>query len=587
MLRELIEYYDCIISQPESDFIPDGFTRVPNVAYKIVLTHDGKLKTILPNTYTETFGKKQKEIGYDEIFPFRYSVPSIASETIECRGKYLFGLEWDKKNEKFVISEKAYEENKKTNTEFLHDLSSPVIDAYRLFLENWNPAEETENPILLSVGKNFDSAKYIIVVEDSEAKEMALHEDSVVKAKWENFWQNRFAFQKEADEVKGQCAVSGEIAPIARIHNNLSGIAGGLATGVNLVCFKTSAFWSYGKQGSYNSSVSTAVMEKYTKVFNYLTSSKKHKRMLDDMTLLFWANTREKESPYLDEFIFELWDVEPDLESTVLEIGKGKTKEWTPNENIEFCIVGIKPNSSRLAIKLFEKDNFGHMMARIGEHQRDLRLSEDDKQLSLWGILRTLKSPKSDNDTIPPDLSAKLLTAILHGTPYPEYLLQTIVRRAKIDKDDKKNKFYAISSTRARILKACLVRSNYYKGDEYMLDSTKQTVAFRCGRLFAVLEKIQTDALGEINATIKDKFFTSACSTPDLVFARLIKLAQPHLAKLDKGSEIYYDKLLQEILSEIGVFPKALSLQKQGDFILGYYQQKQKLYEKRIAEGEE
>lgn len=107
MLRELVEYYDCMIQQPDSDFVPDGFTRVPNVAYKIVLTHDGKLKDILPNTHIDSSGKKPKEIGYDEIFPFRYSVPSIASETIECRGKYLFGLEWDKKKETFVISKKA------------------------------------------------------------------------------------------------------------------------------------------------------------------------------------------------------------------------------------------------------------------------------------------------------------------------------------------------------------------------------------------------------------------------------------------------------------------------------------------------
>ena len=95
MLRELVEYYECIIQQPDSDFVPDGFMKVPNVAYKIVLTQDGRLKDILPNTHIDTSGKKTKEVGYDEIFPFRYSVPGIAAETIECRGKYLFGLDWD------------------------------------------------------------------------------------------------------------------------------------------------------------------------------------------------------------------------------------------------------------------------------------------------------------------------------------------------------------------------------------------------------------------------------------------------------------------------------------------------------------
>lgn len=120
-----------------------------------------------------------------------------------------------------------------------------------------------------------------------------------------------------------------------------------------------------------------------------------------------------------------------------------------------------------------------------------------------------------------------------------------------------------------------------------MIDSKNQTDAFRCGRIFAVLERIQSKALGDVNTTIKDKFFASACATPDLVFTRLIKLAQPHLSKMDKGSAIYYDKLLQEIIAEIDVFPKALSLQKQGDFILGYYQQKQKLFETKVTEGED
>ena len=590
MLRELVEYYDCIIQQPESDFVPDGFMRVPNVAYKIVLTHDGKLKDILPNTRIDTDGKKPKEVGYDEIFPFRYSVPGIAAETIECRGKYIFGFDWDKNTGAFAVNKNsllAYEKNREKNTAFLMDLHSPVIEAYRSFLQNWNPEEESENAILLSLGKNFDTAKYIIVVEDFESREYALHEDPAVKEKWLDIWNSRSHSGEGEEAFIGQCSVSGNVGPIARIHNNLTGIAGGLATGVNLVCFKTSAFWSYDRQGSYNSSVSTEIMEKYTKVFNYLTSSKKHKRMLDDMTLLFWANTKEKESPYLEEFIYDLWDMEEKLEAAATEWTKGKPSDAILDENVEFCIVGIKPNSSRLTIKLFEKNKFGQMIARLDAHQRDMSLSPKDKPISLGSIFYTLKSPKSDNDAVPPDLSAKILTAILHGTPYPEYLLQTVVRRAKIDKDDAKKKFYAISSTRARMIKACLIRSDYYKGDEYMLDSTKQTPAFRCGRLFAVLEKIQKEALGDLNATIKDKFFASACSTPDLVFTRLLKLAQPHLAKLEEGRTVYYDKLLQEILMEIEAFPKALSLQKQGDFILGYYQQKQKLYEKRTDGGEE
>ena len=122
-----------------------------------------------------------------------------------------------------------------------------------------------------------------------------------------------------------------------------------------------------------------------------------------------------------------------------------------------------------------------------------------------------------------------------------------------------------------------------------MLNENSTDAAYNLGRLFAALEKAQQDALGgNINATIKDKFFSSACSTPNLVFPRLLKLAQTHIAKLGTGAAIYYDKLIQEILGKIsGGFPRTLNTEKQGMFILGYYQQKNKFYEKNTDKGEE
>lgn len=233
-------------------------------------------------------------------------------------------------------------------------------------------------------------------------------------------------------------------------------------------------------------------------------------------------------------------------------------------------------------------------MDRISKHQEDLKINNNDPAIPLWQLAKELKSPKSSDESLPPDLSTKILMSILNNRPYPEYLLQTVVRRVKVDKDEKdgkRAKFIAVNSRRVRIIKAYLTRSNYYKGDEYMIDSVSQSEAFKCGRLFAVLERIQYTALGEVNSTIKDKFFASACSTPQTVFCRLIKLAQPHLAKIKSekgdGAAIYYDKLISDIVSGMNGFPKTLSLQKQGDFIIGYYQQRQKFFESKASGGEE
>lgn len=589
MLKEIVEYHDCLACGQNGDFADDGYAKIKNVMYRAVLTKDGRLKDILPNTRTDNSGKKPLEIGYDETFPFSASFSGIkARNFIDFREKYIFGVDsWDEKEKCFKIDEnslKAFDENKK-NLYYFEDISSPVIDAYKLFLNSWKPSEQVQNEVLLKLGKAYNGAKFIIVVEEHESREEALNNDDEVIKKWNICCQDK-GEDDDSAAVKGQCSITGNIDNIARIHDNLSGIAGGQSTGVNLVCFKTSAFWSYGKEQSFNSSVSVSAMRKYTKAFNYLASAPNHKKLFNDMTLLFWANTKEKEEAYLEEFIDELEDTNDALYSTASEMKKGRYTNFELDENIEFCILGIKPNVSRLSIKMFEKNTFGNVMAYFEKHQKDMSLSESNKQLSINSILNALRFPKNDRsaakeskEEISPDIFAKLFDAILHDRPYPEQLLQTVVRRAKIDKDNKRTGFYAISSTRARIIKGCLLRSKYYKGDEYMIDSEKQMTAFLCGRLFAVLEKVQEDAIGkDINATIKDKFFASACSNPSVVFPRLIKLAQTHISKMKKdgkeGKAYYREKRIGEILCKIEEFPRSLSLQKQGDFILGYYQEK-------------
>lgn len=607
MLRALSEYYDCLYQQKDSGLVPDGYSRI-GVNYNLVLNADGKITEILPYTKTEIMGKKAKEVPRDELFPFRNSVSGIAAETIEHREKYLFGIDWDKSGEKLAITKNsrlAFAKCKEKNLAFLDGLSSPVIDAFRNFLQCWEPEKELENPILMALGKKYGGAKFVVTTENDVAVHCSLNRDPLAREKWKTVLHNR---PVPNDAVIGQCSISGKYGQIARIHDNLTGVPGGLATGVNIVCLKSSAFWSYDRKESYNSSVSQEIMEKYTKAFNYLTSAPNHKQVLDDITLLCWAMTKGSEKPYLQAFNAgagfphlvpedaaetargERETQEKSLASIFSQLAQGKEADWKGfgiNEAVEFYLLGVKPNSSRLAIKIFEHNSFGTMMQNIGKHHADMRLSPADKQIPLWLLGKALKSPVASKDALPPDLSAKILQSILKGTPYPRYMLDTAVRRVKTDQDDQKKKFYAVSRDRVRVIKACLTRMNMIKrGELNMLNTQNKDGAYNCGRLFAVLEMIQQKALPGINATIKDKFFSSACSTPYLVFPRLLKLSQNHLGKLDKGSVIFYEKHIQEILSNLGdSFPKAMSMEKQGMFILGYYQQKEKFFEKK-DEGE-
>ena len=113
-----------------------------------------------------------------------------------------------------------------------------------------------------------------------------------------------------------------------------------------------------------------------------------------------------------------------------------------------------------------------------------------------------------------------------------------------------------------------------------MLDLTNDNTAYRLGRLFSALEKIQEEANPKINATIRDRFYGAASSTPVTVFTSLLRLKNHHLKKLDIGRATWFEKLLGEILAAVSDFPAHLTLQDQGRFALGYYHQRQAFFTK-------
>ncbi|MEG1706523.1 MAG: type I-C CRISPR-associated protein Cas8c/Csd1, partial [Clostridia bacterium] len=185
MLKALADYYDCLCRQKDSGLVPDGYSQL-SINYMIVLSQDGELKEILPYTDEIIIGKKTRQVGRNEIFPFRQSSPAINAETIEHRGKYLFGIDWDKQTGKLVINKNsrlAFEKCKATNLQFLDELNSPVVIAYKNFLQNWNIQQEIDNPILTKLDKNYDTAKYVIAQEDD--LQSTLNNDKQVIDKWE------------------------------------------------------------------------------------------------------------------------------------------------------------------------------------------------------------------------------------------------------------------------------------------------------------------------------------------------------------------------------------------------------------------
>jgi CRISPR-associated protein Csd1 len=220
----------------------------------------------------------------------------------------------------------------------------------------------------------------------------------------------------------------------------------------------------------------------------------------------------------------------------------------------------------------------------LGSHFANLHIQkqyETDKEFpGIWHLLiETLPKKKElrKTENINPLLAGALTRSILTGGRYPESLLATVVTRIRTDGD--------ISYYRAAIMKAILKR-NYNQEVSMGLDEGNKQIAYRLGRLFAVLEKAQEEAIPNANATIKDRFYGSASATPGLVFPQLLRMSQHHLSKINEGSRILKEKLIQAILNDVDMFPSHLPLEEQGLFTLGYYHQRCAFFQKRDTAAE-
>lgn len=601
LISALCRYYDMLSS--EGKVLKDGYDYV-KIHYLISLAPDGKISSItdyqLEIREKDKKGKiKIKKVPRQIIMPRLPQFSGIRSNIAEHRPAYIFGLE-QKKSELVTGGEKfakSHEDFVNRNLEFIENIDSPIVNAYRAFINGWIPENEIENELLKAVG-NYSNSGFAFCIEGHP--DVLLHEDSALLQKWDEYYAG---LNSNDDSVyKSECAISGEVEPIAELHNKIKGL---YSMGSVLVGHKTTAGCSYGNEKAFNSNISVSAMKKYTEAFNYLIDDKKHHSVIDDIHILYWADGGIKNelcSDIMTTLLFNQTDKlnAEDTDDMLKAVIEGATNGKAVNaladisllENIDadvdFYIVGLKPNTSRIAIKFIYRRKFGDILLNIAQHQRDMQLGKESKPVSVWQIRRELISPKSNNEEIDASLFSSIFNSIIYGTKYPDYLLSTIIKRLKTDisiegKNAPNNK------VRTGIIKACINRKLRLKNKKeeltLSLDKTNLNQAYLCGRLFAVLEKLQQAASGNsLNRTIKDAYFASASSKPVLVFPKLITLAQNHLKKITEKENVYYSKLIQEIISGInGEFPDNFKLEDQGRFMIGYYQQYQSFFEKNTT----
>lgn len=578
ILQALASYYDVLAQQGKVGRPGWGTAKVIGA---LCLDEQGNLIDILS---LKTANAKGKEIATVKKVPEQVTRSSGVKSNFLCDGPgYLLGLntkpdEGAKKEANEKRAKECFDAAAALHLQLLEGVDSVAAKAVFAFFTNWNP--NAEHPILAEHEDLLKEAGNFLFRIDG----MFAQEDPAIQAAWESYRS-----QGTQDGVVMQCAVTGHKTTVARLHTLIKGVRGAQSSGAALVSFNASAFTSYGQEQSYNAPVSEQAMFAYTTALNYLLSSAEHTRILGDTTVVAWSANGEPQYTNLGWYCLG-GDAKATVDDKMLQsmleaLSHGRPyafEDVTIDPDEPFYILGLAPNAARLSVRFFWRNTFGHFMKNVQAHYKRLEIvkpAQDEREyLSVGSLLYETANKKSNDKSASPVLVGGLMRAILNDMPYPAALRSAVMLRIRAERK--------VSRGQAALLKAILLKNPApIEGKEICTVALNQESTYTpyvLGRLFSVLEAIQSAANKGVNTTIKDRFFNSAAATPAIIFPRLTRLAQAHLRKLSVAQKIWYEQQLVALHEKLPeVLPARLSLAEQESFFIGYYHQTQKRFEKK------
>lgn len=573
ILQALVNHYENLEKQGKVD--QEGWCKA-KVSYAVNLSRDGEILGILSLKIEEERGKKKVWVPRQIKVPEMVTRSSGVSANFLCdNSKYILGIDAEGTNQRV---RDCFEAAKKKHLSLLREIEGEMAEAVRRFFETWDPEKASECAEIKERWEDItDGGNLIFCMGINYAQD-----DTFIQKAWEN------ARNKSSEDGQtGICLVTGKEAEISRIHKTIKGVPGAQSSGAALVSFNAPAFESYEKEQSYNAPVGKYAEFAYTTALNYLLNQREYTFQLGDSMIVFWSESAEEE--YQAAF-FEAADPKSDNQEEIKGIFDN-LKTGMPvsignfilDPDQRFYILSLAPNAARLSVRFFYQDSFGNILKNLSAHYERMSIVkpswESREYMGVRDMLSETVNQNSKDKTPVPNMAAFVLQAILSGARYPASLYTDVLIRIRAEQGN-------VTWGRTGIIKAYLIRNaNWKEGENYMgLNEESRETAYVLGRLFSVLESIQMDANPGIKATIRDRYFNSACATPASIFPVLIKLKNSHMKKLERdkgGAKVYYEKLLTELMGKLDEYPKRLSLEEQGKFILGYYHQVQKKYEKK------
>lgn len=558
ILQALYDYYQRKASDEGSNIAPFGM-EWKEIPFVVVIDRDGNFIRL---------EERSEGSGNDKRID-RFLVPrsegkssNIVANKFYEKNSYAFGITYSDKNR----SEKCH----KAFLQKINDFCTlfPNNQQFRAVATFYSNVEAVKSDSLWQEMTKKDATNISFRVVDESAL-VAEHPDLRPKS------------TIEEDAKMGVCLITGEKAPIVKVHTGHNIFGGGNS---KIVSFQTrSSCDSYYKEQGFNAPVSIDAESAYSTALKVLLDKDSpNKFRLGGIQFLFWA---QRQCEFENDFsIFFTFPPKDDPDANVIAIRnfmkapyKGKLSE---QEQTQFYLLGLSSSKGRISVRVWREGTVKDFADNIRQHFEDLKMvrgvKDEREYFSLPNLLAQVAFQyKVDN--LPPNIVGDVLKSILDGTPYPVTLQLHCMNRIRAD--------CSISYIRAAILKACLNRKSRFNNNSnkpitMALDRDNNNQAYLCGRLFATLEKIQEEANPGINATIRDRYYASAAVTPVAVFSRLMSLKNHHLPKLNTGRAINMERLIGEIMNSMdaGGFPRYLSLDDQSRFAIGYYHQRQDFF---------
>jgi CRISPR-associated protein Csd1 len=389
-------------------------------------------------------------------------------------------------------------------------------------------------------------------------------------------------------------------------HGMIKKVPDGQSSGCALVSYNEPAFESYSLKGNDNSSICTNCARTYVEGLSWLLSAGneatttntkgKEKRVFrytnrknfgSDTAMVFWTRNN-KALPEIDQ----LEAPNPDDVARLIEsVTSGAEKDGRYVEADQFYSFALSGSAARIAVRDWVETSLHDLRASIAQWFKDIAIATYDGDMKdpkthyarLYDLARSCQRKNSDgsydkDDTSLSRTATHLWDAALKNTSLPAWMLARTLQRARVDE-------YGVTADRAALIKLILNRNN--KGGGFMItekmEDTSKPVAYVCGQIFAKLESVQYAALGDINAGMRERYFTYAMTSPAAAFGRLFNLNSKHFTKLKSerpGLAVTLDKELQELCRDIDIsrFPGTFTLEEQGQFAIGFYHQRQKQF---------